>query len=70
VSSWVDEPAKSNWEVSPMGTSVITSTSAAIKTSQAIPDAVSNVVFRAQEGDREAFATLFELHKKRRSNVR
>jgi len=48
-----------------MGTCVITSTSAAVETSQASPDAVSTLVSRAKDGDREAFATLFELHKKK-----
>jgi len=48
-----------------MGTCVITSARAVVETSQTIPDAISKVVSRAQDGDREAFATLFELHKKK-----
>src|ERR1019366_10215323 len=46
-------------------TCVITSARAVVETSQTIPDAISKVVSRAQDGDREAFATLFELHKKK-----
>jgi RNA polymerase sigma-70 factor (ECF subfamily) len=48
-----------------MGTCVITSAKAVGEASQTIPDAISMAVSRAQDGDREAFATLFELHKKK-----
>jgi RNA polymerase sigma-70 factor (ECF subfamily) len=48
-----------------MGTCVITSARAVGEASQTIPDAISMAVSRAQDGDREAFATLFELHKKK-----
>jgi len=48
-----------------MGTCVITSTSAAVETNHAIPDAISTLVSRAKNGDREAFATLYELHHKK-----
>ena len=47
-----------------MDTCVITSPGAAAETSQAIPDAIPTLVFRAKGGNREAFATLYELHKK------
>jgi RNA polymerase sigma-70 factor, ECF subfamily len=48
-----------------MGTCVIASPSAVIETSQAVPSADSNLVSRAKEGEREAFATLFDLHKRK-----
>jgi RNA polymerase sigma-70 factor, ECF subfamily len=48
-----------------MGTCAIPSARAVVETSQSIPDTISKVVSRAQDGDREAFATLFELHKKK-----
>ena len=48
-----------------MGTCVIASPSAVVETSQAVPNADSNLVARAKQGDREAFATLFELHKRK-----
>jgi len=48
-----------------MGTCLISSASAAAATSQAIPTALSTLVSRAKDGDREAFATLYELHHKK-----
>jgi RNA polymerase sigma-70 factor, ECF subfamily len=48
-----------------MGTSVVAVASAGIAASQAVPSADSNLVSRAKEGDRDAFATLFDLHKRK-----
>lgn len=48
-----------------MGTCVIASVSAVIETNQAVPGVDSTLVSRAKEGDREAFAGLFELHKRK-----
>lgn len=48
-----------------MGTCVVNSASAVAGTNRAIPDAASALVLQAQEGDHEAFASLFERHKKK-----
>jgi RNA polymerase sigma-70 factor, ECF subfamily len=48
-----------------MSTCVIASPSAVIETSQAVPSADSSLVSRATKGDRDAFATLFDLHKRK-----
>jgi RNA polymerase sigma-70 factor, ECF subfamily len=47
-----------------MGTCVVAATSA-IETSQAVVSPDSNLVSRAKDGDRDAFATLFDLHKRK-----
>jgi RNA polymerase sigma-70 factor (ECF subfamily) len=47
-----------------MGTCVVAATSA-IETSQAVASSDSNLVSRAKDGDRDAFATLFDLHKRK-----
>jgi RNA polymerase sigma-70 factor (ECF subfamily) len=48
-----------------MATCAIASPSAVIETSPAVPTVDFNLVSRANEGDRDAFATLFELHKRK-----
>ena len=48
-----------------MGTCVITSASAVIESNQSVPSADTSLVSRAQQGDRDAFATLFDLHKRK-----
>ena len=48
-----------------MGTYVIASPSTVIGAAQAIPSPDSNLVARAKDGDRDAFATLFDMHKRK-----
>lgn len=48
-----------------MGTCMSVSASAVVESSQAIPNAISELVSRAKEGDREAFANLYELYNKK-----
>jgi len=48
-----------------MGTCVISSASAVVETDQAIPDPISILVSRAKNGNREAFASLYELYKEK-----
>jgi len=48
-----------------MGTCVIASPTAVIETNPAVPTADASLVSRAISGDRDAFATLFDLHKRK-----
>jgi len=48
-----------------METCIISSASAGVETSQAIPTAISTLVSQAKGGDLDAFAILYELHKKK-----
>jgi RNA polymerase sigma-70 factor (ECF subfamily) len=48
-----------------MGTCAIAAANAATETSQAVPSVDAGMVSRAKDGDRDAFATLFDLHKRK-----
>src|SRR5580704_14394798 len=48
-----------------MGTCVVAAPSTGIEVRQAVPSVDSNLLSRAKNGDRDAFATLFDLHKRK-----
>ncbi len=48
-----------------MGSRVVASVNTVLESSKTIPDSTLSLVLRAKEGEQEAFAELFDLHKKR-----